>query len=337
MIRAAVIGVKGYAGEELIKNLIKHPKAKISFLTGRMEGKPKHISEIYPYLKDKLDILCEDIDVEKIAGGSDIIFTALPHNVSMEYVAKFISLGKKVIDLSADYRIKDPDVYEKWYGKKHTNPELLNKAVYGLPELYREKIKKADLIANPGCYPISTILGCYPAIKEKIADIEKIIVDSKSGISGGGRKFVKEYKSPNTYAYKIGGHHRHIPEIEQELSQIASTKAAIKICFTPHIIPQERGLLSTIYLNLKKDISQDEIVKVYRKYYENEVFTRVVESAQTKNVENTNYCEVAVNKDNRTNVLIVTSVIDNLGSGASQQAIQNMNLMYGFDEKEGLI
>ena len=329
MINVAVIGAKGYAGEELIKILLKHSKVKITSLSGRMEGKPKHISEMYPYLEGKLDIFCEDIDEKKIAENADVIFTALPHMVSMEIVSKFITLGKKVIDLSADFRLKDSVVYEKWYKTKHTNSELLEKAVYGLCELYRKKIKKAKLLANPGCYPTSIILGCYPALKEKIVKKKGIIIDSKSGYSGGGREFVKNYKEPNCYAYQVGGIHRHIPEIEQELK--------CQITFTAHIIPQERGMLSTIYLQLKKDISSEDVVAVYKKYYGNEPFIRIVETAMTKNVVNTNYCDIAINIDGRTNNLIITSAIDNLVKGAAGQAVQNMNIMFGIDENEGLI
>ncbi|MDO8733963.1 MAG: N-acetyl-gamma-glutamyl-phosphate reductase [Elusimicrobiota bacterium] len=329
MINVAIVGAKGYAGEELIKILLKHSKVKITSLSGRMDGKPKHICEMYPYLEGKLDIFCEDIDEKKIAENADIIFTALPHMVSMEIVSKFITLGKKVIDLSADFRLKDPVVYEKWYKTKHTNSELLEKAVYGLCELYRKKIKKAKLLANPGCYPTSIILGCYPAIKEKIVKKKGIIIDSKSGYSGGGREFVKNYKEPNCYAYQVGGIHRHIPEIEQELK--------CQITFTAHIIPQERGMLSTIYLQLKKEISSSEIMQVYRNFYKGEPFVRIVESAQTKNVVNTNFCDIAVNVDARTNNLIITSAIDNLVKGAAGQSVQNMNIMFGIDEKEGLI
>ena len=329
MINVAVIGAKGYAGEELIKILLRHSGVKIISLSGRMDGKPKHISEMYSYLKGKLDIFCEDIDQKKIAENADIIFTALPHSVSMGIVSKFVLLNKKVIDLSADFRLKDAAVYEKWYGVKHTNPELLEKSVYGLCELYRKKIKKAKLLANPGCYPTSIILGCYPALKEKIIKKKGIIIDSKSGYSGGGREFVKNYKEPNCYAYQVGGIHRHIPEIEQELK--------CRITFTPHIIPQERGMLSTVYFKLKKELSLADVIAVYKKYYENEPFIRIVETAMTKNVVNTNYCDIAINIDGRTNNLIITSAIDNLVKGAAGQAVQNMNIMFGIDEKEGLI
>lgn len=329
MINVAIIGAKGYAGEELIKILSKHPKVKITVLSDKMDGHPKNICEVYPYLKDKLDVFCEDIDEKKIAENADVIFTALPHSVSMEIVSKFITLGKKVIDLSADFRLKDPAVYEKWYKTKHTNSELLEKAVYGLCELYRKKIKKAKLLANPGCYPTSIILGCYPALKEKIVKKKGIIIDSKSGYSGGGREFVKNYKEPNCYAYQVGGIHRHIPEIEQELK--------CQITFTAHIIPQERGMLSTIYLKLKKEISLADVIAVYKKYYALEPFVRIVETAMTKNVVNTNYCDIAINIDGRTNNLLITSAIDNLIKGAAGQAVQNMNIMFGIDETEGLI
>lgn len=329
MIKVAVIGAKGYAGEELIKILIKHSKVKITILSDKMNGRPEKICKIYPYLKERLDVFCENIDEKKIAENADIIFTALPHAVSMEIVSKLVTLGKKVIDLSADFRLKDPAVYEKWYKTKHTNPELLKKAVYGLCELYRKKIKKAKLLANPGCYPTSIILGCYPALKEKIVKKKGIIIDSKSGYSGGGREFVKNYKEPDCYAYQVGGIHRHIPEIEQELK--------CRIAFTPHIIPQERGMLSTIYLQLKKKMSPSDVISVYKKYYEKEPLIRIIETAMTKNVVNTNYCDITINIDTRTNNLIITSAIDNLVKGAAGQAVQNMNIMFGIDESEGLI
>ncbi|MFH1540979.1 MAG: N-acetyl-gamma-glutamyl-phosphate reductase [Elusimicrobiota bacterium] len=336
-IDVAVVGAKGYAGEELIKILLKHSQVKITSLSGRMDGKPKHISEMYSYLKGKLDIFCEDIDEKKIADNSDVIFTALPHKVSMEIVSKFISLNKKVIDLSADFRLKDPAVYEKWYKTKHTNSNLLEKAVYGLPEIYRKKIKKAKLVANPGCYPTTIILGCYPLLKENLVNKKKIIIDSKSGISGGGREFVKNYREHNCYAYQVGGIHRHIPEIEQELSHILHPTSNICISFTPHIIPQEKGMLSTIYLQLKKEIFLADVIAIYKKYYENEPFVRIAETSMTKNVVNTNYCDIAINKDERTNTLIITSAIDNLIKGAAGQAVQNMNIMFGFNEQEGLV
>jgi len=337
MINVSVVGAKGYAGEELIKILSKHPNVKIVSLSGRMNGKPKKICEMYPYLKGALDVFCEDIDEKKIADVSDVIFTALPHKVSMEIVAKFISLGKRVIDLSADFRIRDTDIYEKWYGVPHTEKELLKKAVYGLPELYRDEIKKAVLVANPGCYPTTVILGSIPALKEKIVTTEGIIIDSKSGISGGGREFVKDYSGPDTYAYKLGGIHRHIPEIEQELNKLAVGSSQFTVIFTPHILAQERGMLSTIYFKLNKKISQKEIIGIYEKYYKNEQFVRVVETARTINVSNTNYCDIAVNVDERLPVLMVTAAIDNLVKGAAGQAVQNMNIMFGFGEKEGLV
>lgn len=353
MINIAVVGAKGYAGEELIKLLLKHKGIKITSLSDKMDGKSCRISEIYPYMKtcpefvSGSDILCEDVDIEKISRISDVIFTALPHKISMGFVDGFIKAGKKVIDLSADYRLKDSAVYEKWYGVKHINSEMLEDAVYGLPEIYRKKIKKANLIANPGCYPTSIILGCFPLMKEKLADTKSVIIDSKSGYSGGGREFVKNYKEPTCYAYQIGGIHRHIPEINQELSSLVPPASpakrgehpsSISVTFTPHIIPQERGMLSTIYLNLKKDISQNEIIQIYKQYYKDEPFVRVVESARTGNVVNTNYCDIAINLSVHVKkALIITSAIDNLVKGASGQAVQNMNIISGLDEKEGLV
>jgi len=340
MINVGIVGITGYTGEELIKILLKHKQAKISVLAGRSASETKPVCEIYPNLSSS-DLKCEALDVPSLSRKADVIFLALPHRVSFEIVPDLIKAGKKVIDLSADFRLNDGEIYEKWYGSKHTATHLLSEAVYGLPEIYRDKIKKAKLIANPGCYPTSIILACAPAMKKKIVKTSSIIVDSKSGISGAGRKAAKDYfekEHPNFRAYNIGGLHRHIPEIEQELSKVAGS--SVTMTFTPHIIPIERGMLSSVYLDLNKKISTSEIVNLYKDFYKNEPFVKVLaegELPSTKNVVNTNFCEIGLKVDERIDRLIVISAIDNLLKGASGQAVENMNIMFGLDEKEGLV
>ncbi|OQA92525.1 MAG: N-acetyl-gamma-glutamyl-phosphate reductase [Elusimicrobia bacterium ADurb.Bin231] len=336
-VKVSIIGVKGYAGEELLKILLRHKFVEIVSVSGRMDGKPRHICEMYPYLKGKADIFCEDIVEEKISELSDVVFTALPHGVPMSIVPAILSKGKKVIDLSGDFRLRNIKEYEKWYGIDHSAKALIKRAVYGLPEIYRNKIKRASLIANPGCYPTTVILGCLPLLKKDLVHKTGIISDSKSGISGGGRNFVKNYSGPDTYAYKIAGIHRHIPEIEQEITLSDILGSPVRITFTPHILAQERGMLSTIYMKLKHKSDREELFAVFRKYYSKEIFVRVVESAHTKHVENTNFCDISVDVDRRTGYAIVTSAIDNLVKGAAGQAVQNLNIMCGFKEQEGLL
>ncbi|MCL2485359.1 MAG: N-acetyl-gamma-glutamyl-phosphate reductase [Endomicrobia bacterium] len=340
MIRAAIVGITGYTGEELLKFLSKHKDVTISGLYGRSTSEVKDLKDIYPQFSN-LNLKIEPLDAQKIAETSDVVFLALPHAVAFEVVPLLLNAGVKVIDLSADFRITNPDVYEKWYKVNHTAKEFIEKAVYGLSELNADKIKNASLIANPGCYPTTVILGCAPAIKNDIVDLNGIIIDSKSGISGAGRKSTQEYyekEHPNFRAYKIAGGHRHVPEIEQELSILSSQD--VTISFTPHIIPAERGMLSTIYLNLKKKISTAEIIGMYKEFYKGKQFVKILDEdimPGIKDAANTNYCEIAMKVDERTNRLTIVSVIDNLVKGASGQAVQNMNIIFGLNETEGLI
>jgi N-acetyl-gamma-glutamyl-phosphate reductase len=276
MIKVAIIGITGYTGEELLKILSKHPQATIAGLYGRSTSVTRPIAAIYPQLEN-LNLSCEPLNIEKIVATADMVFLALPHRVSFAIAPDLIKAGKKVIDLSADFRLNNGDIYEKWYGSKHTAPHLLTEAVYGLPEMYREKIRTASLVANPGCYPTTVIVGLVPAIRSGVVDLSSIIVDAKSGISGAGRNAVVAYyekEHPNFRAYNIGGMHRHIPEIEQELSNAVG--AYIMLSFTPHIIPVERGMLSTMYVNLKEKKSTHYFVDMYRNAYRNEPFVRVL-------------------------------------------------------------
>jgi N-acetyl-gamma-glutamyl-phosphate reductase len=339
MIRAGIVGITGYTGEELLKILSKHPNIKITGLYGRSSSEERHLKDVYPHF-NCLNLRVETLNAKQIADKCDVVFLALPHAIAFEVVPHLIDAGVKVIDLSADVRLVRPEVYENWYNAKHTAREYIGKSVYGLSELNTEKIKRALLIANPGCYPTTVILGCAPAVKSGFIDLGRIIIDSKSGISGAGRKSAQSYfkdEHPNFRAYKIAGGHRHIPEIEQELSILSGKD--VTVSFTPHIIPVERGMLSTIYVNMKEQIATSAIIKKYREFYSGSHFIKILDEdimPGIKDVLNTNYCEISMKVDERTNSLIIISVIDNLVKGASGQAVQNMNIMFGLPETAGL-
>ncbi|MBC8318958.1 MAG: N-acetyl-gamma-glutamyl-phosphate reductase [Desulfobulbaceae bacterium] len=339
MIRAGIIGASGYTGVELSRLLSRHPKVEIAVATSRQYA-GKMLSEVYPSLTGVTGLVCEDVVPENLVDRVDVLFTAVPHQTAMDIVPVFLEAGKKVIDLSADFRIDDPAVYEEWY-QPHTATQYFDEAVYGLPELNREKISGARLVANPGCYPTSIILGMAPLLREGIIDVSTIIADSKSGTSGAGRSaqvgslFCEV--ADGFRAYKVGGQHRHTPEIEQELTKLAGKD--IVISFTPHLLPVSRGILSTIYSTMVKKCTQEDIDAIYDNYYANEYFVRVCKGGalpSTQNVRGSNFCDIAVKVDPRTGRVIVLSVIDNLVKGAAGQAIQNMNLVCGFDEGLGL-
>jgi N-acetyl-gamma-glutamyl-phosphate reductase len=339
MLKVGIMGASGFAGEELIKILLVHPEVKIIALAAKI-GKI-HISKLYPWSKGMLDLDSYDMSAEEIAKKTEVVFLALPHKVSMDFAPVLLRHGKRVIDLSADFRIKDKAVYEKWYEIKHECPEYLKKAVYGLPELYRSDIKSADLIANPGCYPTSVILGCAPLLKNKIVDTDYIICDSKSGVSGAGRTptqalMFTEIATNSFRPYNVN-FHRHMPEINQELSNLSGVN--IDVNFIPHLVPMERGILSTIYLKLTKKINTKEALKIYEDFYKGEYFIRVLEERilpDTKNVARSNFCDIGINVFPEKSLVVVMTAIDNLVKGASGQAVQNMNIMYGFNEKAGL-
>lgn len=338
MIRVCIYGGSGYTGMELTRLLLHHPDAGVVSITSRRFADVP-VAEVYPVLMGQTDLVYTNDPPEELVKNCDLVFLALPHGASMELAPVFLNAGKKVIDLSADFRIRDLGVYEAWY-RKHTAPGLIPEAVYGLPELYREEIRGARLLANPGCYPTSVILGLAPALGSGLVDPSSVIADSKSGATGAGR----EPLIPSLYcevsgafkAYKVGGH-RHTPEIEQELGRIAKT--GMTISFTPHLLPLKRGILSTMYAKLDRDVSLDEAVALYRDFYQNEPFVRICGAGQFPNISSiagSNFCDIGVAVDKRTNRLIVVSVIDNLIKGASGQAIQNMNIMYGLPEAAGL-
>lgn len=339
MLKVGIMGSSGFAGEELIRILFRHPEVKITALAAKIEK--MHVSKLYPWSKSMLDLDSYDMSAEEVSEKTDVVFLALPHKVSMDFAPVLLKQGKKVIDLSADFRIKDIAVYEKWYEIKHECPEYLKKAVYGLTELYRADIKNADLIANPGCYPTSIILGCAPLLKKKIVETNYIICDSKSGVSGSGRTptealMFTEIAANSFRPYKVN-FHRHMPEIDQELSNLSGVK--IDVNFIPHLVPMERGILSTIYLKLAKKIDTKETLEIYKDFYKGEYFVRILEEGilpDTKNVVRSNFCDIGIKVFPEKSLAVVMTAIDNLVKGASGQAVQNMNIMYGFDEKLGL-
>ena len=338
MIKAAVLGATGYAGIELVRLLSNHPEVSIEIL-GSQSFDGQKLSDVYQNFEHILEKECEKLDLEKVK-NCDVAFTALPHGASKEVIPKLLEQGVKVIDLSGDYRYDDVNVYEEWYGEPHSSPELLAESVYGLCELHRDKIKSARLIGNPGCYTTCSILGAAPLLASKIGETKNIIVDAKSGVTGAGRGLGLPYHfcecTENSKAYKIATH-RHTSEIEQELSNIAGEN--IMLSFTPHLIPQKRGILSTIYINLNKPCTTEEIVDLYKEYYKDEFFVRVKDAGklpETKHVAGSNFVDIGVVVDKRLQRAVVVSAIDNIVKGAAGQAVQNMNLLFGLEETTGL-
>lgn len=342
MIKVAVLGASGYTGGELLRLLSLHPKVKLAAATSeKSAGKP--IDTVFPNLKGRLTLTFDSLDLNRLTDRADLFFVALPHTTAMSVVPGLIAKEKKVIDLSADFRLKDPKKYETWYKTTHLYPDLLTQACYGLPELHRDAIKSARLVANPGCYPTGALLGLLPLFANSEVDPAGIIIDAKSGVSGAGRSPGQATHFPEANeavsAYSIG-RHRHLPEIEQELSRMA--KQNISVTFIPHLIPINRGILSTIYARLNKTIETGKAVELYQDYYKGEPFVHVLPSGQlpnTRNVQGSNDCHIGLvvdNHDRKAATLVVVTAIDNLVKGAAGQAIQNMNLMMGFEESLGL-
>ncbi len=339
MLKIAICGGSGYTGIELLRILAGHPDAQVTAITSEKSAGRK-LKALFPHLYKYHDLLFEPLNKEKLLNKADIFFLALPHGASQEAVNFFFRNGKRVIDLSADFRLRDPGTYKEWYGLPHDFVSTLKKAIYGLPEIYRSKIGKARLIANPGCYPTSAILGLLPAIKGGLIDLSSVVIDSKSGTSGAGRKadIAVSFCEVNEgfKAYGIGTH-RHTPEIEQELSFLAGRK--ITVDFTPHLLPVDRGILTTIYAKLTKKTDTASVLSAYKKKYAAEPFVRVLDEGvypNIKNVRGTNVCELGVKVNSRTNTLVIVSAIDNLVKGASGQAVHNMNIMTGIEEEKGL-
>jgi N-acetyl-gamma-glutamyl-phosphate reductase len=337
-VKIGIIGASGYTGQELVRVLARHPRVELAYATSeRFAGAA--IADIFPSLKGIVDLRLSELSIERIMTAADFIFTALPHGTAMGVVAECIKAGKKVIDLSADFRLKDPDLYGRWYGK-HSCPDLLQKAIYGLPELYRDEIKKGQLVANPGCYPTGAILALAPLLEEGMISPSGIVIDAKSGMSGAGRNpsltnlFCEAAEGLKAYGV---AKHRHAPEMEQELSARAGKE--VHILFVPHLVPISRGLLSTIYARTNGELSTEQAYEVYQRRYSKEPFVRLCSLGtfpSTVEVRGSNYCDLGGIADQRSGHLIVISAIDNLVKGASGQAVQNMNLMCGFPETMGL-
>jgi len=338
MTKVAIIGASGYTGAELARILCNHPHVTLTTVTSRQyEGKT--LGQVFPNLLKKVDLVCENLPAEELTSRADVFFTAVPHKTAMDIVPKLLAADRKVIDLSADFRIRDVSVYEEWY-QKHTASDMVGEAVYGLPEIYREEIKACRLVANPGCYPTSIILGLAPLLKAGVIDVKTIIADSKSGTSGAGRSAqvgtlfceVADGFRP----YKVANH-RHTPEIEQEINRLGNCR--VNINFTPHLLPISRGILSTVYADLQGKRTTETIRELYNEMYAGEYFVRVLADGTfpaTQYVRGSNYCDIGFKVDPRTGRIIVMSAIDNIVKGASGQAVQNMNLLCGFPETAGL-
>lgn len=339
MIKAGIIGATGYAGGEIVRILMNHPQVEICWYGSRSyTGQP--YGEVFQNFFQVVDAACLDDNLEELAKQVDVIFTATPQGYLASVLTEDILSKIKVIDLSADYRIKDVATYEKWYGITHQSPQFIAEAVYGLCEINREDVKKARLVANPGCYPTCSFLSIYPLAKEGYLDLSTLIIDAKSGTSGAGRGA----KVPNLYcevnesikAYGVATH-RHTPEIEEQLTYASGEPVVLN--FTPHLVPMNRGILVTAYASLKKEADEDTLRAVYEKYYADEYFVRVLKKGvcpETRWVEGSNYVDVNVKYDPRTNRVIMMGAMDNLVKGAAGQAVQNMNLMFGLPENEGL-
>lgn len=340
MVEVSIIGATGYTGIELIRILRQHPKVEINHVISHSNA-GKNLSDIYPHFTGEEDKLLEEYKVEKMK-DSDLVFTALPHGVSQKIVGQIYDYDNniKIIDLSGDFRYKDNKLYEKWYNCKHERPDLLKKTVYGLVELNRKNIKKSSFIGNPGCYPTASLLGVAPFASSNMIELDSIIIDAKSGVSGAGRSLSRTTHfsevDENLKAYGITTH-RHTSEIEENLEKITG-KEKINISFTPHLIPMKRGILATIYIDLKDKLNINQLFDLYYNFYSNSPFVQILKenNPETKNVSGTNNCQIGLNIDQRLSRAIIVSVIDNLGKGAAGQAVQNMNIMFDFPETMGL-
>lgn len=336
-IRAGILGATGYAGVELCRLLLRHPDAQPTAV-GSVSFEGKKLYEVYPNLRELCGLECEGADA--VIAASDVVFAALPHGLSQETAAACAAQGKKFIDLGADFRLDDPEEYVRWYGCEVIHPDLHRRAVYGLPELFREQIRGTDIVGNPGCYPTSVALGLAPALRAGAVETEGIVVDAKSGVTGAGRKPAQNTHFPDCNeafsAYKVASH-RHTPEIEQTLSTVAGQRATVT--FVPHLLPVNRGILSTIYARRRPGFDLPRIRQLYEEAYRDEFFVRLPPEGTPVNLRDvrcSNFCDIQLYGDEHTGLLIVTSVIDNMVKGAAGQAIQNMNLLFGLPETAGL-
>ncbi len=336
MTRVAILGATGYTALELIKILLRNPEVEITALTSRQKDAP-HVHAVHPSLHSRIDLNCEDLTPQQVAGRADFVFCALPHGASTAVIPELLAGGCRVIDLSADYRLSDPGVYEEWYGLVHTDPTRLGSTVYGLPELWADRIPQADLVANPGCYTSTSILGLAPLLCQNLIDATGICIDAKSGVSGAGRspKMTTLYPECNESISAYGvGRHRHTPEIDQVLTDVSGQN--VEVVFTPHLVPMDRGILCTMYTRPKTTVAEDDVLDAMREYYKGKPFIRVVDHLPaTKDVAYSNFCDMTVRISR--GFLIVLCCTDNLIKGAAGVAVQNFNLMAGFEETTGLL
>ncbi|MDD4699250.1 MAG: N-acetyl-gamma-glutamyl-phosphate reductase [Oscillospiraceae bacterium] len=337
MINAGIIGATGYAGAELVRILLTHPQVTIAAI-GSVSFEGKALSDVYGSFLGICDLVCENN--EEVINKSDVIFACVPHGLSQEIAVKCVSLGKKFIDLGADFRLDSEEDYKEWYGLDFTCPELHKRAVYGLPELFFNQIENTDIIGNPGCYPTSIGLGLFPAIENGLVKTDSIIIDSKSGATGAGRGLAQNTHFADcneAFApYKVASH-RHTPEIEQTLSRAAGKQ--VTVTFVPHLLPINRGIISTMYVKLRDGVSKEQVRNAYEAKYNKSHFVRVLKDgdiANLRNVKYTNLCDISLHFDDRTGTLIVVSAIDNMVKGAAGQAVQNMNIIFGLEEQTGL-
>ncbi len=338
MIKVGIIGATGYVGQQLVGLLARHKECDIRFVSSNTYS-GESFSNIYGQYTNVFNMKCIATDeVNEHLSKVDIVFIALPHGLAFETAKACKNLNVKIIDMGADFRLKDVDIYKQWYKQEHRALKLNQKAVYGLPEIYLEEIKETSIIGNPGCFPTASILALMPLLKTNLIDKSSIIIDAKSGVSGAGRssKVDNLYSELNESlkAYGVAAH-RHTPEIEQELSSVCNEN--ITLSFTPHLVPMNRGILTTSYINLKKSVNEKELYELYKEEYKGAPFVRIIDDLpQTRLVRGSNFCDIAIRVDERTNRVIVLSAIDNMMKGAAGQGIQNMNIMFGLDEKTGL-
>lgn len=342
MVRVAVAGASGYMGAELLRLLLVHPKVRLTAVTSeRLAGEP--LDRVFPSLRGLTDLAFQELDPERLAEEADLIFLALPHTESQQHVPRLRRHGRRVVDLSADYRLHDAEAFQAWYRAPHADTPGLAEAVYGLPELHRKAIASAHLVANPGCYPVGAVLAIAPLLRSGLGRTEGIVIDSKSGVTGAGAQgrkadpmYLYAEANENIQAYGVT-RHRHIPEIEQELSGVA--EQPVRVSFTPHLIPVNRGLFTTASVPLAGKVTSSDLQTCYREFYAGEPFVRILPEGllpTTRAVVGSNFCDVAVVADPRTSRAVCLSAIDNLGKGGSGQAVQNLNLMLGWHERTGL-
>ncbi len=335
MVRVAVVGASGYTGAESVEILLGHPQAELTYLTGRRDCGP--LSDLFGRFKGRVSMDVEPLDLSRLADRADVALCCLPHKTSMTCVPQLLAAGCKVVDLSADYRLRDAAVYEQTYGLKHADPANLAKAIYGLPELYRDQIRQADLVANPGCFPTAAILAAAPLLKQRRVRTGTLIVNAVTGISGAGKKPTAAFHFPNMnenlFAYGVGNH-RHTPEIEQIVSDVAGEK--VGVLFQPHAGPFDRGIFSTLYMEPQGEVTSEQLFELFESFYRDEPFVQICRtSPHLKDVTKTNYCQLfpTVTKGK----VVVFAALDNMVKGAAGQAIQNMNILFGLDETLGLL